>query len=142
MTVGILGHGMSGLSHLSSTLGWNTNRGDGLLANTQGELRGSLGLQTCRCSSLDDQGHLIKTNTHQSHQSQEMRCKLGLRIWRGGTSGRVTWNTGKKKVLPEARMTGGGSVPGSWLPEMQQLRWGGEDHMSAVQIDCWESLSV
>ena len=30
---------MSGLSHLSSTLGWNTNRGDGLLANTQGGMR-------------------------------------------------------------------------------------------------------
>lgn len=64
--VGILGHGTSGLSHFSSTLGWNTNRGDGLLANTQWEFRGSLGLENWSCSSLDHQGHLIKTDTHQS----------------------------------------------------------------------------
>lgn len=61
---------MSGLSHLSSTLGWNTNRGDDLLVNTQGELRGSLGLQNCSCSSLDDQGHLIKTDTHQTPETR------------------------------------------------------------------------
>lgn len=90
MPFGILGHGMSGLSHLSSTLGWNTNRGDGLLVNTRGKLRRSLGLQNCSCSSLDEQGHLIKTDTHQRHQKQEVHCKLGLRIWRGAISGRVT----------------------------------------------------
>ena len=32
---------------------------------------------------------------------------MNLRIRRGGTSGRVTGNTGKKKVLPEARVMGG-----------------------------------
>lgn len=35
----------------------------------------------------------------------------------------------------------GASVPGGWLPrEQQQPQWGGEDHMSAVHIDLWESL--
>lgn len=36
---------------------------------------------------------------------------------------------------------GGGSVPGGWLPQVQRPppQWGGEDHMSAVEIDFWES---
>lgn len=85
--------------------------------------------------SLDHQGHLIKTDTHQSHQSQKLHCKLGLGICRGGTSGRVIWNIRKKKLLPEARIMSCSSVPGCWLPKVQQPQWGGEDHVSAIHID-------
>lgn len=42
-----------------------------------------------------------------THQSQELHCKLGLRSRSGGTSDKVTWNPGEGKVLPEARMMGG-----------------------------------
>lgn len=79
----ILGHGMSGLSHLSSTLGWNTNRGDGLLANTQEEPGGPWAGRTAAAAPWLTKATLIKTDTHQSHQRQELHCKLGLRIWRG-----------------------------------------------------------
>ena len=37
--VRILDYGMSGSSHVSSTLGWNTNRSDGLFENTWWEFR-------------------------------------------------------------------------------------------------------
>lgn len=80
---------------------------------------------------LDHQGHLIKTGT----QSQRARTKLGLGICRGGTSGRVIWNTRKKKLLPEARIMRCSSVPRCWLPKVQQPQWGGEDHVSAIHID-------
>lgn len=45
-------------------------------------------MKNCSHSSLDHQGHLIKTDTHYSQQSQELHSKLGVRIWRGGTSSR------------------------------------------------------
>lgn len=46
----------------------------------------------------------------------------------------------KEKGLSQRTDDGGGSVPGGRLPNVQEPQWGGEDHMSAVPIDFWESL--
>lgn len=122
-SVRILGHGMSGSSHLSSTLGWNANRGDGFLGNIRWELGGTLVCKLQLPASLrplDKDRHPPKPGA---------ALQIGVERQERGhlRQGDLEHGEGPPRGRGEGR---------SWLPEVQQPPPpGGEEHLSVDQTD-------